>query len=101
MAELREMQPLTGEGQERVRTARMVRTAAGQKGRNMPIFIDHSAGGKRRAPRVEGASFYWTTPGGKPISHPSAYRWEKVYHPSTLRIVVGADWVRRRMTAGK
>lgn len=40
-------------------------------------------------PQLVGESFHWTTPGGKPIRHPNAYRWPKVYHASTLHVVVG------------
>jgi len=50
------------------------------------------------APHMEGDSFYFTTPGGKPVYHPSAYRkaWGKpVYHASTLRLEVGEGWLAR------
>jgi hypothetical protein len=45
------------------------------------------------APRMKGESWHYTTPGGKPIHYPNAYRWPKVYHNSTLRIVVGREWL--------
>lgn len=47
-------------------------------------------------PRVEGFRWHYTTIGGELIRHPSAYArrgWSgMVYHPSSLRVVVGADW---------
>lgn len=58
------------------------------------------------APRALGSSYYFSTLGGTPIRHPSAYRWPKVYHASTRRIEVGRAWLyraRRRyaLDAGK
>jgi len=44
-------------------------------------------------PRTEGETGYCTTPGGKLIHYPNAYKWPKVYWPSTIRVVVGAGWV--------
>lgn len=41
-----------------------------------------------------GRSYYWTTPSGKTeVRHPSAYGWPTLYHASTRRVVVGADWI--------
>ena len=79
------------------RASRMIRAACEQRGTSYPIVVDHSAAGRRRKPRLEGQSYHWTTPGGTPIRYPSAYRWAKVYHASTLRIVVGAEWVARHV----
>lgn len=45
------------------------------------------------APKVKGESYYFTTPGGKPIFYPAAYRWPKVYHGSTIRVEVGSAYV--------
>jgi len=57
-------------------------------------------------PKLLGRSYYWTTPGGRPIYYPNAYKWPKVYHPSTKRVEVGigflessahaARWIRGR-----
>lgn len=47
-------------------------------------------------PKMQGESFYYTTPGGKPIYAPSAYKWPKVYHGSTLRIEVGEKWAAKK-----
>lgn len=48
------------------------------------------------APTWQGEPYHWTTRGGKPIRHPNAYRWPKVYHRSTCRIVVGREWLAAR-----
>lgn len=46
------------------------------------------------APHQRGESYYWTTPSGKTrVAHPNAYGWPTVYHASTRRIVVGAEWI--------
>lgn len=44
-----------------------------------------------------GKSWYFTTIGGKPIRHPSAYRWPKIYHPSEAKITVGQAWIDARV----
>jgi len=47
------------------------------------------------APSVAGESYYHTTPSGELCEYPSAYRkafGRPVYHPSTRRVEVGADW---------
>jgi hypothetical protein len=49
----------------------------------------------KAAPHVEGSAACWTTPGGKPITYPNAYKWPKVYHHSTVHVEVGAAWVER------
>lgn len=48
------------------------------------------------APREVGQSYRWTTPSGREVRHPSAYRahyGRPVYHHSTRRIEVGAEWL--------
>lgn len=47
-------------------------------------------------PKEVGDNFYYTTPGGKPIAFPNAYKWPKVYHPSTLKIQVGEKWLAKK-----
>lgn len=46
-----------------------------------------------------GRGFYYTTPTGKPIYHPAAYRWPKHYHASTLDIHVNPYWVQKHLKA--
>jgi hypothetical protein len=46
-------------------------------------------------PKTEGHGYYFTTPGGKRIYHPSSYGWPMVYHGSTLHVTVGAKWIAR------
>ena len=48
------------------------------------------------APHEAGESSYYTTPGGKLIHHPNAYKWAKVYHASTVCVEVGRKWLERR-----
>lgn len=58
-----------------------------------PIAVVSGAG----EPVLRGVSWHYTTQGGRPVYHPSAYRraWGKpVYHASTLRVEVGTDWLR-------
>lgn len=46
-------------------------------------------------PKLVGESFHFTTPGGRPVRYPNAYRrayGKPVYHPSTLRVEVGAGF---------
>jgi hypothetical protein len=52
-----------------------------------------------QSPAVTGQAGYWTTPGGKPVYYPSAYRraWGKpVYHCSTISVEVGREWLEER-----
>lgn len=58
---------------------------------NHPVHIETGDS----PPRWEGEEWYFTTPGGTRIEHPNAYKWPKVYHPSTLAIHVGARWLYR------
>ena len=52
------------------------------------------------APRLVGRSYYWTTPSGKTVvRHPNAYRWPKLYWPSTRRVEVGEEWIERMLRA--
>jgi len=61
------------------------------------IPVEVIAGGA--PPAVQGEGYYWTTPSGKTIVHyPSAYRWPKWYHRSTLRVVVGEQWIAQHAT---
>ena len=78
--------------------SKVVRAAAGQPGSHYPIKIEDGFA----APRLAGDGCYWTTPSGRPVYHPNAYRraWGKtVYHCSTLEIVVGAGWVTEALLA--
>lgn len=78
--------------------SRTVRAAVGLVGHSCPIVeVDGFD-----PPRREGRAGRFTTPGGRPVYHPNAYRraWGKpVYHRSTLRIVVGRGWLAERLTA--
>ncbi len=74
--------------------SRVVRDAVDGRGKSCPIYTVPGFA----APRVEGKSYHWTTPGGRPVYHPSAYArafGKAVYHGSTLQIVVGAGWMLR------
>lgn len=52
-------------------------------------------------PKLTGCSYHWTTRGGTPVRHPSAYSrkgWSNlVYHHSTLCVRVGVDWLSTRI----
>ena len=75
---------------------KMVRQVAQMSGTSCPICVKNG----RRAPHVMGDWSYFTTPSGKTIvRHPHAYHWPTVYHCSTLRIEVGAQWLARRQMA--
>lgn len=68
--------------------AQIVRILAGDTAAHPVEIVDGSA-----SPSMEGEGFYWTTPGGRPIQYPNAYKWAKVYHPSSIRVSVGLGWV--------
>lgn len=72
-----------------------VRAQASKRGTSIPVVVvDGDV-----APRRTGAGFRFVTPGGNPVYHPNAYRraWGKpVYVPSTIRVEVGAAWLRDR-----
>jgi hypothetical protein len=72
--------------------SRVVRAFVNLSGTPYPIeFVDGFA-----EPAVTGRSYHWTTPGGKPVYYPNAYRraWGKpVYHCSTRAIQVGKGWL--------
>lgn len=76
-------------GLDLTHAARFARAVVDREGDSAPIEI--VAGDT--APRAAGRSYYWTTPGGKAIQYPNAYRWPKVYHASSRRIEVGVDWL--------
>jgi hypothetical protein len=49
-----------------------------------------------QSPVIDGDPGHWTTPGGKPVYHPNAYRaaWGKpIYHCSTECVEVGLEWI--------
>jgi hypothetical protein len=75
---------------------RMAREQAGAH-RSCPVAIVY---GSDRAPEIEGHSYYHTTPSGRTIVYnPNAYGWRTLYHPSTLRVVVGDRWPTRAQLA--
>jgi hypothetical protein len=63
--------------------------------RYVPIAIVPGAD----APTEQGEPGHYTTPGGRPVRYPNAYRraWGKpVYHLSSVTVTVGADWLSSR-----
>jgi hypothetical protein len=73
-----------------------VRAQAKASGSTCPIQVVPGTA----APHLTGSSFYFTTPGGKPVYYPSAYRkafGRPVYNSSTRRIEVGAGWLAQRL----
>ena len=46
-----------------------------------------------------GHGCYYTTIGGKPIYHPSAYRWPKIYNASTVEIRINPYWAAKHLAA--
>lgn len=82
--------------EERVRrrfareVGRPVRAHLGLSGKPHPIHLEDGFA----PPRLEGRSYYWTTPSGlTEVRHPNAYKWPTWYRHSTLRIVVGIGWL--------
>ena len=74
------------------RRARLARQYAGDT--NHPVVEEPG----NAAPRMDGESYYHTTPSGKTIvRHPNAYKWPTTYHASTLRVVVGSAWLDRAL----
>lgn len=72
---------------------RLVRSAA-QAHANCPVVVIDG----NQAPDLRGRSYYWTTMSGKTeIRHPNAYGWPCLYHRSTLRVVVGAEWLAQQL----
>ena len=62
------------------------------EGNHVPVTIVDGD----QEPESDYRSYYYTTPGGRPVYHPSAYRraWGKpVYHCASGGITVGADWL--------
>ena len=45
-------------------------------------------------PTVDGEEGYYVSPSGKLINHPNAYKWRKIYVSSTLKVIVGKNWLR-------
>lgn len=69
---------------------RMVRELAGESWTARPVAVVEGY----VAPRLAGRSYYWTTLSGRTIvRHPNAYGWPTLYHASTRRVEVGADWI--------
>lgn len=67
---------------------RIARQFAFATHKNVPVEIVPGL----QFPEETGQSFHWTTPGGRPVYHPNAYRraWGKpVYNNSTLCVTVG------------
>ena len=74
--------------------AREIRALAGATG--CPWRIVVVPGGA--APAVVGRGYHWRNASGDIIRHPGAYRrayGRPIYHASTRRIEVGAEWLRR------
>lgn len=70
-------------------------TPWGARDRSPIVIVEGDQG-----PTTEGEAGYWTTPSGKTrITYPNAYKWRKVYHCSTARIVVGREWLADRISA--
>lgn len=69
---------------------KIIREHSGRAHRAMPVVvIDGHA-----TPEVKGKTYYHTTPSGKTIVRfPNAYGYPTKYHPSTLRVEVGAGWL--------
>ena len=76
------------------RQRKAIRAACDLTGTPYPIM---TVGGDQ-PPRLEGESYYWTTPSGKTrVRHPNAYGWPTTYHRSTRRITVGVDWIKKNL----
>lgn len=73
-----------------------VRVMAKAAGSTCPIaVVDGDA-----APHTTGSTGYYTTPGGRPVRYPHAYRraWGKpVYHCSDYRLEVGREWLAQHL----
>lgn len=66
----------------------LCRLIAGLSNNHPVVVIPDSS----QPPTKAGEGFHFTTPGGRPIQHPNAYHWPKIYHNSTLHCTVGANW---------
>lgn len=71
---------------------KLIRKVAKLPGTNYSIQVVEGT----KKPRLVGKSYHWTTMGGKPIYYPNAYKWQKIYVSSSLRIEVGKIWLARR-----
>ena len=70
-----------------------VRRQADAYGTRYPVEVVEG----HKAPTLEGESGYYTTLSGKTrVMHPGAYKWPTIYHCSTIRVEVGADWLSAR-----
>jgi len=69
------------------------RIAAGLNPRNTrPVEVIPSS---NQTPELVGRGYYHTTLSGRTIvRHPNACGWPTWYHHSTLRVVVGEEWLR-------
>lgn len=77
---------------QRAKLLRPVRAAAGCTGKPWPVVIVDGDG----KPSLKGESYHFTTPGGRPVYYPNAYRrayGKPVYNASTLHIEVGREWL--------
>lgn len=74
---------------------RAVRKAAAASRNNLPVVLSESPG---TPPKEVGDPWHFRTLGGTVIQYPSAYSkigWSNMtYCPSTLRVVVGEEWLR-------
>ena len=73
------------------------RIARQYAGAEANLYVEVLPGGD--APHVAGRSYYWVTPGGRPVHYPAAYRrayGRPVYRPSSRRVEVGVDWLTTR-----
>jgi hypothetical protein len=70
----------------------LARLYVGYTGYNYPVKIVDGD----NPPELLGSSSHYTTIGGRPIYHPNAYHWPKVYHHSTLHIEVGMGWLAKQ-----
>lgn len=71
-------------------SARRIARQAAHAHANCPVEVIDGAA----APTLRGRSYYWTTLSGRTeVRYPSAYGWPTLYHASTLRVQVGAEWL--------
>jgi hypothetical protein len=76
-----------------------LRAIAGVYQAHPPVYVVDGCG----SPTLLGDFGHWTTPSGKPVAYPNAYRrafGRPVYHCSTLRVIVGRAWLYSWRRAG-